>query len=84
MWPLMFSTVSAVNNDSCHFFSYMKQIILLLPEATFQRRNLCTTIPLETSQQMQGQARCYNGLNILGVDLQVLPTSIFPLPGGLA
>lgn len=75
----------------CHVFSQacVKQAILLLPEATFQskstgRRNLRTTISLETSQQMQGQARCYNKLNILGVDLQVLPTSILPLAGGLA
>lgn len=66
----------------CHFFSYVKQIILPLPEA-FQRRNLRPTISLETSQQMQGQAKS-NELNILGVDLQVLPTSILPLPGGLA
>lgn len=33
---------------------------------------------------MQRQARFYNKLNILGVDLQVLPTSILHLAGGLA
>lgn len=50
------------------------------------RRNLLTRNNLfgNKSRQTQRQARFYNKLNILGVDLQVLPTSILPLTGGLA